>query len=847
MSSPHSGQAIHGRILTLPYGGSRRTSSGFAMKSTPLHSISGNADVVRSLFPRAYFVLLAGLIAVCLPLAGRAQPSRYEAEGEEVLTRGPVHEAFAAVVSYNPEPGIVVRTRPPELIEELPPEERPEGDDVAWIPGYWAWDDEREDFLWISGTWRILPPGREWLAGYWRETRDGHQWISGYWADTDERETVYLPPPPATLEVGANIDPPSMDYGWSPGCWVWRGDRYVWRAGYWSEGRSDWVWVPSYYVWTPRGYIFVEGFWDYPVERRGILFAPVYYRSHSYSRRGYSYSPRIAINLTIFVDNLFLRPTYHHYYFGDYYGSRYEQSGFYASVSYQSSRRGYDPFYSYSRWSHRSDRDWDNRYQAAYRYRRDNEAARPPRTWSAQVSISASTQIGGTARIQLAAPLEQLARGPDTTIRLRAVAQDDRRQLAQRGREVQATREQRRTLEASAVTTATIGRNAPVAAEPVRVATPRSSISARRPQAEAPARPQNADRRNPSENRRAEPDRGGPPEDRPAAPRGNEPQSSREIGRPEADRRPRDADIRRDAEQTRQQANDNAVRNQQQAEERRSAAEAKARDDAQRNAREESQQKGRQDSERRNRDEDARTDAEQARQRANETAVRNQQQAEERRAAAEAKGRDEAQRNAREESQQKGRQDAERRGREVEGKAQANENARRRSEEQANAAARQNQAEAQQRANEAQQKANETAARNQQQAEERRNAAEAKAQQEAQQVRQDAERRNRDAEEKSRAAEKSRQQNEERANEAARAARDESRQKENEAIARAQQEAERANAANAKAREEQQRGKQQPPAVRPPRDEPKGKPAPKPKTPEEEEAEKREKEKRGRG
>lgn len=33
----------------------------------------------------------------------------------------------------------------------LPPDQKPEGDDVAWIPGYWAWDDERNDFLWVSG------------------------------------------------------------------------------------------------------------------------------------------------------------------------------------------------------------------------------------------------------------------------------------------------------------------------------------------------------------------------------------------------------------------------------------------------------------------------------------------------------------------------------------------------------------------------------------------------------------------------------------------------------------------------------------------------------------------------
>ena len=43
------------------------------------------------------------------------------AEGIEVQTRGPVHEAFAEVVSLEPEAGIIVGEEPPPPIEELPP------------------------------------------------------------------------------------------------------------------------------------------------------------------------------------------------------------------------------------------------------------------------------------------------------------------------------------------------------------------------------------------------------------------------------------------------------------------------------------------------------------------------------------------------------------------------------------------------------------------------------------------------------------------------------------------------------------------------------------------------------
>ena len=66
--------------------------------------------------------------------------------GVQVLTRGPVHEAFAETVTFNPEPGIVAPKAPREIIEEVPPDQRPDGANVTWIPGYWAWDDERNEY-----------------------------------------------------------------------------------------------------------------------------------------------------------------------------------------------------------------------------------------------------------------------------------------------------------------------------------------------------------------------------------------------------------------------------------------------------------------------------------------------------------------------------------------------------------------------------------------------------------------------------------------------------------------------------------------------------------------------------
>src|SRR5262245_12006256 len=99
--------------------------------------------------PRCFASLTSGLwLGFWLMVAGPAtcQPAATNAPGQEVQTRGPVHEAFAGIVAFNPTPGIVVTKAPPQPIEEIPPQEKPQGDNVTWIPGYWGWDDDRSDF-----------------------------------------------------------------------------------------------------------------------------------------------------------------------------------------------------------------------------------------------------------------------------------------------------------------------------------------------------------------------------------------------------------------------------------------------------------------------------------------------------------------------------------------------------------------------------------------------------------------------------------------------------------------------------------------------------------------------------
>jgi hypothetical protein len=393
----------------------------------------------------------------------------------QVLTRGPVHEAFAGAVTFDPEAGLLVRERPPQAIEELPPDQRLEGDNVTWIPGYWAWDDERTDFLWVSGIWRNLPPGRQWVPGYWGLSGPDFQWISGYWADAQVSEIEYLPEPPATVEAGPNSDAPSADQTWLPGSWVWNENRYAWRPGFWSAVQPNWVWTPAHYVYTPRGYVFIDGYWDYPVARRGVLFAPVYFSSGTYAQRGFSYSPRTVINLGAFVDNLFMRPRYQHYYFGDYYAANYHDAGFFPSYSVNSGRYGYDPIFAHERWRNRQDSAWEQQVATTYRHRRDHAEARPPRIWTSP-GASGVGDVVSAVRNLVGVSLDQASRSQDSAWRFQAIDQTERERLGQHGREIQRFRDQRQQLETQAAAAATD----PVRrSEPTRVRLPTSPIAAK--------------------------------------------------------------------------------------------------------------------------------------------------------------------------------------------------------------------------------------------------------------------------------------------------------------------------------------------------------------------------------
>lgn len=352
-------------------------------------------------------------------------------EQPEVLSRGPVHEAFAKPVVMQLQTSLTAPQQPPPNIEEVPPAEKPQGSQFVWIPGYWSWDADRSSYVWVSACWRAAPPRMSWVPGYWVEVSGGWEWIAGYWATAVAKEIVYLPAPPAIEDVEPVTIQPSTDMIWVPPCMYWSNGHYVRRAGYWLTAQPDWIWVPSHYVVTPRGYIFAEGHWDYSIERRGVLFAPVYFPASVYLQTGFTFSPGIVVDVGLLQVSLFSYPRYCHYYFGDYYDSVYLSIGIFPWFESHRHHIWYDPVYEHARWHHRSDLRWEEHKRNEYRRRCDDKNLRPAHTFREQESRMARRPESHRQTSQLVRPIEETtATGRKTSQKFEKIDADTRQKIS---------------------------------------------------------------------------------------------------------------------------------------------------------------------------------------------------------------------------------------------------------------------------------------------------------------------------------------------------------------------------------------------------------------------------------
>jgi hypothetical protein len=364
-------------------------------------------------------------------------PTQETPNDVEVLTSGPVHEAFAEPVDLKPESGIVVTSPPPNDIDENTPAERPAGQYV-WVPGYWAWDSQRGGYIWVSGCWRLTPPTRYWVPGYWAKIPQGWQWVPGFWASSASIGQIeYLPAPPELIDVEPPVIVSTTDVIWVPPCWYWSRGHYVLRSGYWLNAQPDWIWAPSHYVWTPRGYVFVEGHWDYLLSRRGVLFAPVYFPRRLYEGPRFSYSLSIIIDTGSLQFGLFTYPRYCHYYFGDYYDDVYLSIGIFPCFQSRIRYTWYDPLYEHNRWHYtRNQPLWDSLQRKEYELRRSDRDMRPPKTYNEMVSRMDKMPPAQRRDIKIAQPIKAVVTEKQSLVKFESANDTDRQRTSRKASEV---------------------------------------------------------------------------------------------------------------------------------------------------------------------------------------------------------------------------------------------------------------------------------------------------------------------------------------------------------------------------------------------------------------------------
>ena len=268
----------------------------------------------------------------------------------EVLTRGPLHEGFATQYQTNAVAGVMVDKEPPALIDEIPPEVRPAGDNIQWLPGYWGWDAEAKEFLWVSGTYRNAPPGQRWIPGYWNKGVGGYQWMSGFWLTGEVQQVTYNAAPPRSVERGPTSAAPAANYFWVPGVFQPTGGKYAWRPGYWAPYQQNYVWVPGRNMLTAGGYVYAPGYWDYRLDQRGTLFAPARINLAANANSRVRFTPATVIPAAALQYHLFAQANSNTYLFGNYYGEQYASAGIRPWYASQIVKGVPDPMFGYYNW-----------------------------------------------------------------------------------------------------------------------------------------------------------------------------------------------------------------------------------------------------------------------------------------------------------------------------------------------------------------------------------------------------------------------------------------------------------------------------------------------------------------
>ena len=270
--------------------------------------------------------------------------SSFSGQKVRPLTEGPLHEAFLSPrKDRNPKR---VEQAPPPPLSERPGIEPPSAS-AEWIEGYWEWDTSRNDFVWVTGTWRVAPPGRFWVNGYWKRDDKGWFRVPGFWSERKTDRLDYRKDgPPHDHPDDEPGDPPNADCFFIPGQYYPDGDGVVWKKGYWTKAQPGWSWVPAQWVRQPDGWVFQEGYWDRTLEDRGILFTPAEVDKGARGTDDLTYQPysKVAPEMYGQLNGAFGRPNSN---YDGYPGVYYDDSGRYYGYGSYGYLNGYYGYLDY--------------------------------------------------------------------------------------------------------------------------------------------------------------------------------------------------------------------------------------------------------------------------------------------------------------------------------------------------------------------------------------------------------------------------------------------------------------------------------------------------------------------
>jgi hypothetical protein len=199
--------------------------------------------------------------------------------GEPETTSAPLHDALR--LKETPPKQERAPKSPPPPVAERASTDRPDPS-ARWFGGYWSWDPAREDFVWVSGAWRVPPANSIWVESRWRRDAEGWYRVPGFWSPRqgrDNRDSVpaaeavaddvttgnkagwRVTGPPANRPAESPGPAPGPDFFYIPGQYAPDGDRATWKSGFWAQVQPGWDWVPARWSRQADGWHYRDGYW----------------------------------------------------------------------------------------------------------------------------------------------------------------------------------------------------------------------------------------------------------------------------------------------------------------------------------------------------------------------------------------------------------------------------------------------------------------------------------------------------------------------------------------------------------------------------------------------------------